>query len=99
MLRHITHSLIALALAASLVTTSVEQAQARHGRGIFTGIAIGLIALAIINASRHHHRHNHHYRQSSRYRDGQECEWRGRTCFDNSYGDHVCKGGEYVCRP
>ncbi len=97
MLQRVLKSLLALLLAASLVAASVEHAEARHGRGLFAGVAFGLIALAIIEASRHH---RHHHRQiESHYDREPECEWRGRTCFDNSYGDRVCRGGEYSCRP
>jgi len=96
MLQQAVKSLLTLVLAASVVTASVERAEARHGRGLFAGVALGLIALAIINASRHH-RHRHPPVES--YDREPQCEWRGRTCFDNSYGDHVCRGGEYSCRP
>jgi hypothetical protein len=92
-------SLLALVLAASLIATSVQPAEARRGRGMFAGIALGLVALAIIEASRHR---RHHHRYVERYAEPQpepQCEWRGRTCFDNKYGDHVCQGGEYSCRP
>jgi hypothetical protein len=98
MAQRILHSSLIAVLAASLLTTSVEQAEARRGRGLFAGIAIGLVALAIISASRH----KHHHRYVERRYDPepqQQCEWRGRTCFDNKYGDHVCRGGEYSCHP
>jgi len=95
MLRRLVRSFATLILALSVVLAHVDHAEARHGRSMFAGIAVGLIALAIIEASRHH---RHHHRQvQSRYDHDPECGWRGRTCFDNSYGDHVCKGGEYVC--
>ncbi|HUJ38161.1 MAG TPA: hypothetical protein VLW88_10820 [Hyphomicrobium sp.] len=68
----------------------------RRGRGLFAGIAVGLVALAIISASRHH---RHHHRQAESCEREPQCEWHGRTCFDNQYGDHVCQGGEYSCRP
>jgi hypothetical protein len=35
----------------------------------------------------------------ARQAEAPECEWRGRTCYKNSYGTNVCEGGEYVCRP
>jgi hypothetical protein len=89
MLKRAVRSSLTLLLAASVVLAPVEHAEARHGRGIFSGLAFGLIALAIIEASRHH---RHHHRQiESHYDREPECEWRGRTCFDNSYGDHVCR--------
>lgn len=96
MLRRTLRSSLVGILAASLVMASVEHAEARHGRGLFAGIAVGLVALAIISASRHH---RHHHRQAESYEREPQCEWHGRTCFDNQYGDHVCQGGEYSCRP
>jgi hypothetical protein len=99
MVQRAVHSSVIIILAASLIAAPVEQAEARHGRGLFAGIAVGLVALAIISASRHH-RHHHGYVER-RYdpEPRQQCEWRGRTCFDNKYGDHVCQGGEYSCHP
>ena len=83
--RALRSSLIAV-LAACLVTASVSGAEARHGRGLFSGVAVGLIALAIISASRH----RHHLRYlDRRYELQPQCEWRGRACFDNKNGDHV----------
>ena len=99
MLARFFKSLLAVVLAASLIATSVQPAEARRGRGMFAGIALGLVALAIIEASRHR---RHHHRYVEKYAEPQpepQCEWRGRTCFDNKYGDHVCQGGEYSCRP
>lgn len=104
MLRHALKSLLVTLLAFSLVATSVHEAEARRGRGIAAGIALGLVALAIIEASRHERRrHRYVERYEAEPRAAPEadprCEWRGRTCFDNKYGDHVCQGGEYSCRP
>ena len=63
MLARFLKSLLALVLAASLIATSVQPAEARRGRGMFAGIAFGLVALAIIEASRHrrHHRYVERY--------------------------------------
>ena len=43
--RTLRSSLVGL-LATSLVAASVSHAEARHGRGLFAGIAVGLVALA-----------------------------------------------------
>ena len=26
-----------------------------------------------------------------------ECHWSSRRCFENEYGDTVCRGGRYIC--
>jgi hypothetical protein len=92
-------SLLALVLAASLIATSVQPAEAHRGRGLFAGIAFGLVALAIIEASRQHRHHHRYVERQVQPEPEPLCEWRGRTCFDNKYGDRVCQGGEYSCRP
>ncbi len=111
MLHQAAKSLVVLAVAMSLAVVPINDAQARRGRGIAVGIAVGIIALAIIGAEASRHRHKRRHRQIQRpgcraqaevpRRQAQEpeCEWRGRTCFNNSYGTSVCEGGEYVCRP
>jgi hypothetical protein len=97
--QRVVKSLLTVLLAASLVAASFEHAEARHGRGMFAGIAFGLVALAIIEASRHHRHHHRYVERSAEPGAEPQCEWRGRTCFDNKYGDHVCQGGAYSCRP
>jgi hypothetical protein len=99
-------SLVVLAVAASLAVAPVNDAQARRGRGVAIGIAVGIIALAIISAEANRYRPKRRHRQIQRQAEvpgrpaeAPECEWRGRTCFNNSYGSRVCEGGEYVCRP
>ena len=113
MLHQAAKSLVVLAVAMSLAVVPINDAQARRGRGIAVGIAVGIIALAIIGAEAKRHRHKRRHRQIQRQaevpeRHAQEperraqepeCEWRGRTCYKNSYGSNVCEGGEYVCRP
>jgi hypothetical protein len=99
-------SLMAVTLAVSLAVVPVNDVQARRGRGVAVGIAVGIIALAIISAEGRRYRHKRRHRQiqrqaeePGRQAEEPECEWRGRTCFKNSYGTNVCEGGEYVCRP
>ena len=105
MLHQAAKSFVVLAVAVSLAVVPVNDAQARRGRGIAAGIAVGIIALAIIaEASRQKpkRRPRQIQRQAEvpeRQAEAPECEWRGRTCYKNSYGTNVCEGGEYVCRP
>jgi len=81
--------------------TTIEQAQARHGAGIAAGIAAGIIGLAIVGAAS---RHRGYYEDAydgppgGCYRGPRTCNWENRHCFENRYGDYVCRGGDYVCR-
>jgi hypothetical protein len=31
------------------------------------------------------------------YYGHRECHWTNRHCFENDYGDTVCRGGRYLC--
>ena len=100
MFKKITHALMALTIGLGMSFASVPQAEARHGSGVAFGVAAGIIGLGILGAaSAHAHPHNY-----SSYRDDdachygpRECQWTGRRCFENRYGDTVCRGGRYVC--
>ncbi len=100
MLRKILHPVLALALAAGMAATSVQQAEARHGRGIAAGVAAGIIGLAILGAaSRHRGDYYDDYDGGGGcYRGPRRCGWENRRCFENRYGDYVCRGGDYICR-
>ena len=50
MLHQAAKSFVVLAVAMSLAVVPINDAQARRGRGIAVGIAVGIIALAIIGA-------------------------------------------------
>ena len=100
MFKKITQALMALTMALGMTFASVSQAEARHGSGIGLGIAAGIIGLGVLGATAHGYP-----RYYSSYDDGgdrcyygaRECHWAGRRCFENRYGDEVCRGGRYVC--
>lgn len=100
MLRKILHPVLALALAAGMAATSVQQAEARHGRGIAAGVAAGIIGLAILGAASRHrgHYYDDYDDGGGCYRGPRRCGWENRRCFENGYGDYVCRGGDYICR-
>jgi hypothetical protein len=101
MLNKILHPVLALALAAGMGITTVEQAQARHGAGIAAGIAAGIIGLGIIGATagpRRGYYYDAYDGPGDCYRGPRTCNWENRHCFENRYGDYVCRGGDYVCR-
>ena len=100
MLRKILHPVLALALAAGMGVTTVEQAQARHGAGIAAGIAAGIIGLAIVGSASRHRGYDYdaYDGPGGCYPGPRRCNWEHRYCFENRYGDYVCRGGDYVCR-
>lgn len=101
MISKIFRPLMALTLAAGLATTSVQPAEARHGRGVAAGVAAGIIGLAILGAASSARGRGYDYDDDDRggcYRGARRCGWENRRCFENRYGDTVCRGGDYVCR-
>lgn len=97
MLRKIVHSLMALTLAVGLAVAPMQQAQAGHGRGIGLGIAAGIIGLGIIGAAASARNGYDYDDEPGCYRGRRICHWAHRHCFENSYGDYVCRGGDYIC--
>jgi hypothetical protein len=102
MFKKITQALMALTVAFGLAVTSAPQAEAGH-RGVGVGIAAGIIGLGILGAAANAGHYGHHSYYSaydddrSCYRGPRECHWTGRRCFENRWGDEVCRGGRYVC--
>ncbi|NOT70953.1 MAG: hypothetical protein HOP09_06595 [Hyphomicrobium sp.] len=102
MFKKLTHALMALTMMFGLAVTSAPQAEARRGHGLGVGIAAGIIGLGILGAAANARGYPH--RSYSAYDDGgecyrgqRECHWSGRRCFENRWGDTVCRGGRYVC--
>jgi hypothetical protein len=105
MFKKITQALMALTLAFGMAVSTAPQAEAGH-RGVGVGIAAGIIGLGILGAAANAGAYGHHrsYSYSSAYDDDRscyrgprECHWTGRRCFENRWGDEVCRGGRYVC--
>ena len=100
MIRKILHPVLALALAAGLATTSVEQAagrprrrhrrrrRCRHHRSRILGCQLAHAAYA----------YDDYDDRGGCYRGPRRCHWEDRRCFENRYGDTVCRGGDHVCR-
>jgi hypothetical protein len=104
MIKQILHSLMALVLAAGIAGASVQEAQAGRGRGVAAGVAAGIIGLGILGAAASARgRGGYGYDdydygpEPACYRGPRECGWENRRCFENRYGDVVCRGGDYVC--
>lgn len=97
MIRKILHPVMALTLAAGLAGATVQDAQAGRGGRVAAGIAAGLIGLGILGAAAHARRDGYYYDDDYCYRGRRRCHWEGRRCFEDRYGDTVCRGGERVC--
>jgi len=100
MIKKILHSLLALTLAAGMATATVQQAEAGH-RGVGLGIAAGVIGLgplgAAASARGDRYYYDDDYDGGRCYRGRPRCHWEGGRCFENRYGEEVCRGGERVC--
>jgi hypothetical protein len=103
MLKKIMQSLMVLTLAAGVTASTFDQAEARRGRGIGIGIAAGIIGLGILGAYANA-RDRYDYGRYGAYDDydgcrpgPERCGWTKRRCFENSWGDYVCRGGRYRC--
>ena len=94
MWKTITKALLALTVVLGLAASSSQPADARGGR-IAAGVAVGtLLGLGIAGA----------YAGPRYYADGpgcyrgpRQCDWVGRSCWYNRYGEYVCRGGERRC--
>ena len=88
-------------LAFTAVASAPQPAEARRGGGIGLGIAGGLIAGAIIGGAAYGYPRYYGY---SRYdTDGgcypgpRVCRRVGGSCYENRFGDTVCRGGDVRC--
>jgi hypothetical protein len=98
MTRKIMYPLMALLLAFGTVTaTTTHPAEAGRGGRIAAGVAAGIIGLGILGA--YAHARDRHYRGYDEvcYKGPKECGWVGRRCFENRWGEVVCRGGRWTC--
>jgi hypothetical protein len=90
-------SLLALGLAAGISTATLSDAQAHRrgygGYGVGAGVAAGIIGLGVLGAYS-----SRGYAYSRACYEKEFCNNVGRRCWENKYGETVCRGGEVVCR-
>ena len=105
MIKQILHAILTLVLAAGLAGATVHEAQAGRGGGVAAGVAAGIIGLGILGAAASARGRGGYYVDDYDYGDGggcyrgpRRCGWENRRCFENRYGEYVCRGGDYVCR-
>lgn len=97
MLKKLMHTLLGLTFAIGIAGASVQPARAGDNGGKFVaGVAAGIIGLSLLGAVTHA-RDRAYYRHGACYEGPRRCEWRDRHCFENRYGEWVCRGGHYSC--
>lgn len=100
MLKKIIHSLMAVALMVGVTASTIQPAEAGRGGRVAAGVAAGIIGLGILGAYGHAREHDRDYYYRSGggcYPGPEECGWKGRRCFENRWGDTVCRGGRWTC--
>lgn len=95
MLKKALYSLMALTMAVGVLATSYQPAEARRGGGVALGVGAAILGLGLLGA--HANARERGYYRSSCYKGREECSWKDRRCFENRYGDVVCRGGRYTC--
>lgn len=87
----------------SYMTVGADTAQAGHRGSLAAGIAGGLIGLGLLSAYAHARDHvyyrGHDYERYPEvcHRGPRECGWVGRRCFENPWGEVICRGGRWSC--
>ena len=105
MFKKYTHALMALVMAFGFAASAAQDAEAgrRHsGRNFALGAAAGIIGLGILGAAanargRHHSYSSYDDDGDACYYGPRECHWTSQRCFENRWGDTVCRGGRRIC--
>jgi hypothetical protein len=92
----ILHAAAAASLALGLAAATVQPAEAhRRGAGVAAGVAVGtLLGLGIAGA---YAGPRYYGPPPGCYLGPRQCDRVGQRCWHNSYGEYVCRGGEYRC--
>ncbi|WP_295556582.1 hypothetical protein [uncultured Hyphomicrobium sp.] len=99
MIKKMMSALMALMLVAGVTAASIQPAEAGRGGRTAAGIAAGIIGLGLLGAYAHSRDRDDYYYESRErcYPGPEECGWKNRRCFTNSWGDTVCRGGRWTC--
>jgi hypothetical protein len=97
MLKKFLHSLLALALMAGVSASSIQPVEAGNGGRVAAGVAAGIIGLGLLGAYGHARERDYYRTGGGCYPGPEECGWRDRHCFENRWGDYVCRGGRWTC--
>jgi hypothetical protein len=102
MIKKFMNALMAVALMVGVTASSIQPAEAGRGGRVAAGVAAGIIGLGLLGAYGHarerdYDRHYHRSGGGECYPGPEECGWKNRRCFTNSWGDTVCRGGRWTC--
>jgi hypothetical protein len=90
--------LMVLTLAFGAVASTYEPAEAGHRGRFAAGVAAGIIGLGVLGAVANAHGRRHYYRDVETCYEGPEhCGYTKDRCHYNSWGDYVCRRGEWRC--
>lgn len=95
MLKKALYSLLAATMAVGVLASTYQPAEARRGGRIALGVGATILGLGLLGAYAHSRERGYHH--SHCYKGPEECSWKNRRCFENRYGDVVCRGGHYTC--
>jgi len=92
MLKKIAFLLVALSTVFGTLALAPQQAEARRGGVVAGAVVGGIVAGALIAGAARGAR-----AEPACYRGPRRCDYVGRQCFYNRFGDYVCRGGDYRC--
>ena len=97
--------LLSLTIIGGTGIAAVAPAQAHDRGGVAAGVAVGtLLGLGIAGAYDRPRYYAPRYYAAEPYAYGpgcyvgpRHCDWVGRSCWYNRFGERICGGGEYRC--
>jgi hypothetical protein len=91
-------ALLALTLVFGIAAATATDAEAgRRGR-VAAGVAAGIIGLGILGAAADARAYDRYEYEGDRcYPGPEECGYRGGGCYENDYGEEICRRGRYTC--
>jgi hypothetical protein len=101
MMKKLMTAVLALTMAFGTLTIQATDAEAgRRGGRLAVGVAAGIIGLGILGAAanaRGHHRDRYYSSDRECYPGPERCSRGAERCWYDSFGDYVCRRGEYRC--
>ena len=97
MMKKIMSALMAVMLVAGATVSTIEPAEAGRGGRVAAGVAAGIIGLGLLGAYAHERDRDYYYARERCHPGPEECGWKNRRCYTNSWGDTVCRGGRWTC--
>ncbi len=100
MLTKMMQSVFALTILAGIGYAACEPAHAGDGGRVVGGVAIGtLLGLGIAGAydRPRYYAGDRYYYGGGCYAGPRRCEYVGRSCWYNRWGEYICSGGEQRC--